>query len=451
MKHLSIKLKITLWYTVFMTLLIVAVLWLLLSVSSQRMLSSARTLLKDTVLRSYQEIEYQDGILIFDDDINYLGEGIYLTVYDSTGSLLYGRIPAGFSGASTLIMDELQQVENGTDRWYVYDYCRQLEGYGNLWIRGITSQSGQDAAVRIMLRIFLVLLPLSVLLIGAGGYGIIRRALKPLSDMTQAAGSISEGSDLSRRITPGPGEDEVHRLARTFDRMMERLQNAFENERRFTSDVSHELRTPVSVILSQCEFASREDATEEEQAQALAAVAAQARQMSALISQLLTLSRMDSGRHQPNRERINLSELAEITLEELREQAAAAGITLEGQFEAGLFAEADETMMMRLFINLLTNSIQYGKEGGHTLFTLKKEAGEIVGTVADDGIGIRKEQLDKIWLRFYQADPARSQDRQGSSGLGLPMVKGIVQAHGGTIGVTSTPGKGSSFTFRLPL
>ena len=140
MKHLSIKLKITLWYTVFMTLLIVAVLWLLLSVSSQRMLSSARTLLKDTVLRSYQEIEYQDGILIFDDDINYLGEGIYLTVYDSTGSLLYGRIPAGFSGASTLIMDELQQVENGTDRWYVYDYCRQLEGYGNLWIRGITSQ-----------------------------------------------------------------------------------------------------------------------------------------------------------------------------------------------------------------------------------------------------------------------------------------------------------------------
>ena len=111
---------------------------------------------------------------------------------------------------------------------------------------------------------------------------------------------------------------------------------------------------------------------------------------------------------------------------------------------------ADETMMMRLFINLISNSITYGKPGGHTRITLSADEKGIIGSVADDGIGIPAEHLDKIWQRFYQVDPSRTSGSGSGSGLGLPMVKWIVEAHGGQIGVSSRPGEGSVFTFRFP-
>ena len=107
-------------------------------------------------------------------------------------------------------------------------------------------------------------------------------------------------------------------------------------------------------------------------------------------------------------------------------------------------------MILRLLINLLSNSITYGKENGRTLLSLKAQEAEILGVVSDNGIGIPEEHLDKIWNRFYQVDPSRSRNQNGSSGLGLSMVRWIVEAHGGTIQVESVLGEGTFFTFRLP-
>ena len=450
MKNLSVKLKITLWYTAFMTLLIVVSLLVLFSISSLRVLSDARTRLKNTVLQGYSEIEYRDGLLTFDDDLNYLEEGVYLCAYDSQGYLLYGRTPAGFSGAPTLIMDQLLQVGSGQDFWYVYDYCQSVDGYGNLWLRGIASQTRADSVLRIITNAAFILLPFSVLLIALGGYLITARALRPLSAMTETARTISRGKDLTQRIRLGAGKDEVHVLAHTFDQMMERLQISFENEKQFTSDVSHELRTPVAVILSQCEYASQEGTPPEELRGSIGVIGAQARKMSVLISQLLTLARADNGKQKLQYELVNLSELAEIIAEEQSLAAEEKGITLQTDISPEILMRADETMMMRLFINLISNSITYGKPGGHTRITLSADEKEITGSVADDGIGIPAEHLDKIWQRFYQVDPSRTSGSGSGSGLGLPMVKWIVEAHGGQIGVSSRPGEGSVFTFRFP-
>lgn len=295
MKNMSIKLKITLWYTLFMTLLVVGILWLLLFITNSRLLSNARLRLKDTVTRSFHEIDYEDGVLEFDNDINFLGEGIYISVYDAHGKLLYGRIPSLFNGAPVLVMDEIQQVDSGQTLWYVYDYCQKIESYGNLWVRGIASQTQTDAALQIVVNLALVFLPFFVLCIAAGGYFIIRRTLSPLADMTETAQKISSGNDLSRRIRLGAGNDEVHKMAHTFDKMMDKLEDSFENEKQFTSDVSHELRTPVTVILSQCEYALQEDTPAQEIKDCIRSIAAQARKMSNLISQLLTLARADKG------------------------------------------------------------------------------------------------------------------------------------------------------------
>lgn len=449
MRNLSIKLKITLWYTAFMALLIILTLIVLFSISSVQVLSDARARLRNTVLRAFSEIDYEDGLLTFDDDINYLEEGVYISVYDAQGYLLYGRTPTGFSGASTLIMDQMQQVGSGQDFWYVYDYCQSVDGYGNLWIRGVASHSRSDSILRIITNAALILLPFFVALIALGGYLITAKALRPLSAMTETARAISEGNDLTRRIRLGSGRDEVHVLAHTFDQMMERLQSSFETEKQFTSDVSHELRTPVAVILSQCEYASQEGTPPEELRGSIGVIGAQARKISALISQLLTLARADSGKQKLQYELVNLSELAEIIVEEQSIAAEEKGITLLTDIQPEILLRADETMMMRLFINLISNSITYGKPDGHTLVTLSANETEITGSVQDDGIGIPADKLDKIWQRFYQVDPARTSGSSSGSGLGLSMVKWIVQAHGGRIEVSSRLGEGSCFTFHF--
>ena len=449
MRNLSIKLKITLWYTAFMALLIILTLIVLFSISSVQVLSDARARLRNTVLQAFSEIDYEDGLLTFDDDINYLEEGVYISVYDAQGYLLYGRTPTGFSGASTLIMDQMQQFGSGQDFWYVYDYCQSVDGYGNLWIRGVASHSRSDSILRIITNAALILLPFFVAFIALGGYLITAKALRPLSAMTETARAISEGNDLTRRIRLGSGRDEVHVLAHTFDQMMERLQSSFETEKQFTSDVSHELRTPVAVILSQCEYASQEGTPSEELRGSIGVIGAQARKMSALISQLLTLARADSGKQKLQYELVNLSELAEIIVEEQSIAAEEKGITLLTDIQPEILLRADETMMMRLFINLISNSITYGKPDGHTLVTLSANEAEITGSVQDDGIGIPADKLDKIWQRFYQVDPARTSGSSSGSGLGLSMVKWIVQAHGGRIEVSSRLGEGSCFTFHF--
>lgn len=449
MKQMSIKKKITLWYTAFMTLFMILALSLLLFIVNGRILSDARLRLKDTVTRSYQEIEYEDGVLKFDDDLNYLGEGIYLSAFDSGGSLVYGRIPSTFFGASTLVMDEVRQVTSQGTLWYVYDYCRNIPGYGNLWVRGIVSQSRSDAFLRTIVLFTLVLFPFFILCITLGGYSIIKNALKPLTSMAETAEQIGSGSDLSRRIHLPPGEDEVHRLAHTFDGMMDRLQASFEAEKQFTSDVSHELRTPISVILSQCEYASGEQAAPQERLEALRSITAQARKMNGLISQLLTLARAESRKLALHPENINLSELVEIVCDEQKTTARERQITIHTRLQPDLMMRADETMLIRFFINLISNSITYGKEGGNIWVNLDREANGISGFVADDGIGIPAGQLDKIWGRFYQADSSRSSANKGY-GLGLSMVKWIVQAHNGTITAESRPDEGSRFSFYFP-
>ncbi len=135
------------------------------------------------------------------------------------------------------------------------------------------------------------------------------------------------------------------------------------------------------------------------------------------------------------------------------EQAGSGkkGIRLFAEMEPGIHAMVDRTLITRLLSNLLSNAYQYGREGGNIRVTLEREESHILLSVADDGIGIDTADLNRIWSRFYQADPARTADESGSMGLGLAMVRQIARLHGGEVGVESTLGKGSTFTFRLPV
>ena len=232
--------------------------------------------------------------------------------------------------------------------------------------------------------------------------------------------------------------------------MLSSLENAFQRERQFTSDVSHELRTPVAVILSHCEYLLDRKDLPGEIRQELEIIQARANGMAQMNAQLLLLSRSDQNRQPLHFEQVNLTELLGIILEELQESAAEKQIELRSSLAPDVLLTADETMMIRLFENLLTNAIRYGREHGWAEVTMTVDGEYANISVKDNGIGISKEQLPHIWERFYQADPSRSDSRQGA-GLGLPLVRWIVRAHHGDIQVQSLEGIGTEFTLRLPL
>ena len=283
----------------------------------------------------------------------------------------------------------------------------------------------------------------------AGGYFIIRRALAPVNKITRTAHDISESNDLSQRIRIGPGTDEIHALANTFDNMLDRIEQTVEREKQFTSDASHELRTPVAVILSECEYMTDCAKTEDEFRESAYSVKAQAERMSKLISELLTISRMDKNTLRSEFEELDISELLTFVCEEQTE-IGRSDITLTQDIPPGITAEADRFLLARLFINLISNAYSYGRSGGHITVSLSETAESISVSVDDDGIGISEEDLPKIWERFYQADPSRTANGSGSMGLGLSMVSSIAKCHNGNITVKSELGKGSVFTFTMP-
>lgn len=447
MKKMSIKLRVTLWYVIFMIMMVALVLVCILSISSNMLRSAGQTQLKSIVQEAFDEIEYEDGGLEIDDDLDYFQNGIYLSVYDQYGNLLYGKTPTGFSSDTPLTQDIIQTVGHAGDQWYVYDLKMPVENSEEVWVRGVVSTASLGNSIGTVINLALITLPFIVIVAAVGGYFITKRAFVPVSRITGAAERINGGKDLSQRINLQGGKDEIYDLAETFDRMFDRLQNSFEAEKQFTSDASHELRTPTAVITSHCEDALKNTENPEETEKALQIILQQARKMSGLIAQLLTLARTENARQKLDLELVNLSEIAEIVVEEQRLIAANKKIEIKTQIEPDLILRADQTMIIRLFINLIDNAITYSSEGGHIKVTLHKEGDTVTGTVQDNGIGIKPEHLHKIWNRFFQADPSRTGGK--GSGLGLSMVKWIVEAHGGSISAESTVDEGSFFRFKI--
>ena len=229
--------------------------------------------------------------------------------------------------------------------------------------------------------------------------------------------------------------------------MFERLEQSFEAEKQFTSDASHELRTPTSVILAQCSFVEKHGDGIEDYREAIQVIDRQARKMSLLIERLLEMTRLDLGTQKLRVDRVDLSDMCTVLCEE--QDTGERRISISTEIEDGVTVAGDQLLLSRVIVNLLDNARKYGKENGHIFLRLYKKKEFAVLEVEDDGIGIEKDRLEKIWQRFYQADGSRG---TGSGlGLGLSMVQQIVRLHGGELSVESTAGAGSLFTVCLNL
>lgn len=450
MTKLSIKAKVTLWYALLMISVIGLVLAVIFYVGNTVLTSSIESRLFEVVEDSLQEIGFDEGDFEVEEENWMIEEGVYLSFYTTDGHFIGGNTAPNFTYNVAFSAGEIQTVTIEGSEWVVYDRLIYIDGYGNAWIRGIASFSEAETTIQTMVNVSLVILPFMVIIAIIGGYLITRKAFSPVRRIIESAESITDGNELSRRINLGKGNDEIYTLANTFDLMFDRLESSFETEKQFTSDVSHELRTPIAVIITQCEYALESAESEQELLGALKVIMGQSQKMSRLIAQLLFLSRSDRKTQPMTIEEVNISALTEVVIEEQKILADKKNITIHQEIEPDVIFQADETMIISLLINLITNAIKYGKQDGYVFVQIKETDNQIEGVIKDNGIGISESDQSKIWTRFYQVDTARTSEKEGGIGLGLAMVKWIVESHKGTISLESTLSKGSTFTFVFP-
>lgn len=440
---MTIKKRIVIWYTIWMALLVVIASAVLLSGSGALIRREAIAEMEETVHDAAEDIRIRAGHLVFDDDIDFFDDGVYISIWQD-GAVVDGRVPDTL-GTSPPSSGGVSSVDGEEGPWYCFDLLLG-EGYA---LRGAVRAYDMGAVASSLQLLVLLLLPLLVVLAALGGYFIVRKAFQSADRVIESAGEIAISDDMSKRIALSGGEDEIHRMAASFDLVLDRIEEAFEKERQFTSDASHELRTPISVILAEAEYAERHVSEDEKIRESLGVITRQAGKMSRLVAELLMIARSDKGTLKMAPERFDLCELVSVVLSTLEEEAGERGIALSVKGPEHMWVEADQDMITRVMINLVSNAIAYGRSGGWVIVSLSLSEGDAVISVEDNGIGIGCEHLGRIWDRFYQVDPSRSSGRSGA-GLGLSIVEGIAKAHGGSVSAESEEGQGSIFTFRFP-
>ena len=451
MKRLSIKMKLTLWYTGLVMIIMAFVLSFIWFSSDKALIFQVQHQMKELAEESIEDMEFENGTVRLDEHFDFYDDGMNVLLYNEEGRLLNGTNPAGFGDTGTPFKhDEMQTVKSGGSEWLVYDTRVAAGNNEHVWLRCVMTLNQFTRTMNAVLIAMVISFPLLILLAAFGGYWLTKRAFRPVQQIIASVNDIRDEKDLSKRIHLKGPKDEIHALADTFDSMFDRLESSFEKERQFTADASHELRTPTSVILSQSEYALSHTDDPEEMKESLQVIMKQSRKMSGLISQLLLLARTEEKQNGWQYEQFDMSELTEIVVDELQEIADNERITLETDIKPGVMIEADQTLMMRLLMNLITNAIAYNKADGKVTVKLHEQEGTVIGEIADTGIGIEKKHLEKIWDRFYRVDPARTSTASGNTGLGLSLVKWIANVHGGNITVESEYGEGSVFTFRIP-
>jgi len=313
-------------------------------------------------------------------------------------------------------------------------------------------QSVNDLVAR--LRVLLVVGTLLALLTTlALTVPLLRGALRPLRRMAMTSRAIAAG-DLSRRVAVPPGEDELTDLARDFNAMVRRLDDAFATQRRFIADASHELRSPLTALGGGVEMLliGADNADPVAHTRLLRLMEGEIARMGRLVNDLLTLTRFDANPvHTLTIAPVDLVALARAIVDETRLLAPAQTVIFDAPPGAAIVVSGDTDQLRQVLLNLCANARAYTPSGGTITVSVRYQAGAAIVTVADTGQGIPPDDLPRIWDRFYRVDPARARKPgQPGLGLGLAIVRAIVEAHGGHATIASTPGVGTTVTLAWP-
>ena len=330
----------------------------------------------------------------------------------------------------------------------VYVLPLERDGQAMGYIEVAEALTVTEATLRSLALILFVAVPVTLALAAIGGWFIADRALHPIDTITRQAQAISE-QDLHRRLNLDLPDDEVGRLARTFDAMLDRLHAAFQRERQFTADASHEMRTPLTVIKTNIGVTLNRPRSAEQYQTALMQVEEEVDRLTRLTNDLLLLARADASQPIASAREIDLAPIARGVADELRPLAEAKHLALNFTAPESTKLHGNSDQLHRLCYNLIENAIKYTSQGSVNVKVALSPDRHVQFTVEDTGPGIAAEHLPHLFERFYRVDAARSRDA-GGSGLGLAIAHSIVTSHGGTIDVKSDFGHGTIVTVSLP-
>jgi signal transduction histidine kinase len=297
-------------------------------------------------------------------------------------------------------------------------------------------------------QVLFIAIPATIVILSLVGLWITRESMKPLERFSSTINKITH-RNMNERIPPELQVVEVKNIASSFNAMLDRLESAFETEKRLVADASHELKTPLSVINSQCDVLMQGKSVDGEYAHALKRIKAASKSMNRLVGDMLSLTRLDSGiLSAANFTIVSLNECIDNALKFMEFSAKERQIKIIKNIPGDINILGDRDMLTEFFLNIVENGIKYNRIGGTLEITATQNTDRAEVSIQDTGEGIREGDSEKIFNRFYRADTSRG--REGT-GLGLSIAKAIVEAHSGRIKVESEPGKGSCFVLTLPL
>ena len=299
--------------------------------------------------------------------------------------------------------------------------------------------------------IYLLVGPFAIIWLGVGCWFLADRMISPIIDITEAAHGIN-AENLDLRLPTSGHKDELSRMVVSLNRMLERLEDQFRRTKQFSGDASHELRTPLTILRGETEVAMRWAKTPEEFREILSSNVEEIDRMERIIENLLTLSKSEVGELQLEFKEFSLSDMMQglYLQSKFLSEPKQISISLDCQAEKEIIINGDELRLRQMFLNLISNGIKYTDEKGSLAIRFGYDGDMAKVEIEDTGIGMEPYHLSRIFDRFYRVDKARNR-MDGGTGLGLSIVKFIAEAHGGSVNVISTPGKGSTFTVLLPV
>ena len=444
---MSLKLRITAWFSVMIMVLTALVVTIVFVVVDEALADDPIDELAKTVGVNASALSRDDKKHKFDEFKSY-HNGVYCQLFDIEGNVIEGGAPENVFYNEDFNNGVITTYTTDSGEYYIYE----MKVGNSFWIRGYISTDEPSEATKFIVISTVITLPLILIFSIVGGWIITKRSLKTIDTVITTADSINNGEDLSIRLRLQKGPSEMRKLGNEFDRMFERLEKSFEAEKQFASDVSHELRTPITVALAEC-HSLKKDTKSEECLASVSVIEKQCIRISELIDSLLSITRLQQNTEHFPTKLLDISDFLEICCEDyasehrILTQENEDEKSLVTKIEKGVFVNYNPDLMSRVMFNLLENARKYTKDNGNIWVYLKSSDKGAVITVGDNGIGISKEDLPKIWNRFWQADKSRSLDK--GVGLGLAMVKEMVEYQHGNINVESQIGKGTKFTIEL--
>jgi heavy metal sensor kinase len=448
--RLSIRARLTAWYTVVLTVVLAAAAaaFYLVHVRARLARVDEELARASALMERGLPAELEEGASLAEaaEEVvaDVVAPGRTAAVLDARGAAIAGRWdglpgPDAVSGRASTA-----RTSAGS---YRVALARRAHGEVVYHVGVAETLQPMERELQLLRRALLASAALALLLAAAGGWWIAHAALRPVASMAGEARRMT-GAPGERLTSPNPG-DELGVLAGAFNDLLVRVEGALAQQRRFMADASHELRTPVSVARTAAEVAlARPGRSEGEYRDSLEVIALQARRLSRVVDDMFLLARADTAGLSPARERLYLDELVEGCVKEAATLAAPKGIGVEWPGAAEVEASGDEHRLRHMLMNLLDNAVRHTPAGGRVRVELGVRDGTAEVAVTDGGAGIPEQDRERVFERFVRLDASR---RAGEgAGLGLPNARAIAEAHGGTVALARSDPSGSTFVVRLP-